>query len=47
MENQNVVCVLCDKEVPVTRSVEDCESGKPVCYECNEKEFRLSQSATA
>jgi hypothetical protein len=45
MENQKVVCILCDKETSVTQSIEDCETGKPICYGCNEKEFALSQAA--
>jgi hypothetical protein len=44
MEATNVVCILCDKEVPVSNAIEDCSTGKPVCYDCNEKEFQLTQA---
>lgn len=39
---ENVTCILCDKEISVLSSVQDCETERPICPSCVDKEFQLA-----
>jgi hypothetical protein len=45
MDNNNVTCILCEREVPVSQSIEDCATGKPLCADCVNTEYEEAQAA--